>query len=401
MLKEYEKLLNLQAQAEKIFSDVAREDRDLKAEERDELKRLYEEGKELNEKVLEAKASQEMHNEIKSWHVEKKESRKSGSMADKILGNETFKQWYKSVAPSGFIPESRKGINSPSIEVKDFGIFKKALVTGASDTGAGAFIQNDAPGIYEALGYAPSVVRDLVSVRQTGSDTVEFVRQTTKVDDAAVVAEATSLSDGLKPETAVAYEKVTAPVETIAVWIPATKQALSDASQLRGMIEQELRADLVDQLEAEIFADIAADTNILTGAYDTDLLTTTRKALTNLMVNGLDKPSAWVFNPSDWESFELLQDSQSRYYYGGPMNVGPQRLWGVPVVQSFHVASGYAYLANWNKAVLWDREQASVSISDQHSDFFIRNLVAVLAELRAAFAITRPNSFVKVDLTAA
>jgi hypothetical protein len=49
--------------------------------------------------------------------------------------------------------------------------------------------------------------------------------------------------------------------------------------------------------------------------------------------------------------------------------------------------------------VLWDREQAMISVSDSHADFFIRNLVAILCELRAAMGIIRPTAFVEIDLT--
>jgi hypothetical protein len=50
--------------------------------------------------------------------------------------------------------------------------------------------------------------------------------------------------------------------------------------------------------------------------------------------------------------------------------------------------------------VLWDREQASITISDSHANFFIRNMVAILAEMRAAFGVIQPNAFVEIDLTA-
>jgi hypothetical protein len=44
--------------------------------------------------------------------------------------------------------------------------------------------------------------------------------------------------------------------------------------------------------------------------------------------------------------------------------------------------------------------RVSISVSNQHSDFFIRNLVAILAEMRAAFGVLRPAAFVETDLTA-
>jgi hypothetical protein len=50
--------------------------------------------------------------------------------------------------------------------------------------------------------------------------------------------------------------------------------------------------------------------------------------------------------------------------------------------------------------MLWDREQAAISVSDSHADFFVRNLIAILAELRAAFGVIRPPAFVAIDLDA-
>jgi hypothetical protein len=40
-----------------------------------------------------------------------------------------------------------------------------------------------------------------------------------------------------------------------------------------------------------------------------------------------------------------------------------------------------------------------ISMTNSHSDFFVRNLIAILAEMRAAFGIIRPAAFVIADLT--
>ena len=63
-------------------------------------------------------------------------------------------------------------------------------------------------------------------------------------------------------------------------------------------------------------------------------------------------------------------------------------------------ASGTGLLGDFSKAVLWDREQTTVTMTDSHADFFVRNLVAVLAEERVAFGVVRPTAFVSLDLTA-
>jgi HK97 family phage major capsid protein len=292
---------------------------------------------------------------------------------------------------------------------------RKDLITGADDTSAGAFVQIDYTNIYEPLGRYPLSILDLISMRQTTSDLVEFVRQTQRVQEATPVQEAnvtdytgaTGEISGEKPEGAMGWEKVQEPVKTIAVWVPATKRALSDAAQIRGIIDQELRDDLNEELEDQIingdgvgenFTGIFNTSGILAQAWDTDILTTTRKAITTLWVTGRTMPTAWVLNPQDWETIELLQDNDGRYYWGGPMVQGRRMLWGYPVVQSQTVTQGTGLLGNWRKAVMWDREAASIQVSDSHSDFFIRNMIAILAELRAAFGLIRPSGFVEVDL---
>ena len=45
--------------------------------------------------------------------------------------------------------------------------------------------------------------------------------------------------------------------------------------------------------------------------------------------------------------------------------------------------------------MLYEREDVTVRVSESHADYFVRNGVAILAEERYAFAIPRPNAFVK------
>ena len=335
-----------------------------------------------------------------------------GTLGERFVNSPEFTAWLKQVAPSGRVSD-KAALVSPPVEFKS--LLKKDLVTGDSVTSAGAFVQTDYSGIYEPLGRYETSVLDLVNRRTTASDLVEFVRQTTKVQQAAPVAEAnvttysgaTGEVSGEKPEATIAFEKVQEPVKTIAVWIPATRRALSDASQIRGIIDQELYDDLREELEDQIlngdgvgenFTGLVNTAGILTQAWNTDLLTTSRQAITTLQVTGLARPTAWVIHPSDWETFDLLQDAQDRYYWGGPMAQGRLALWNVPVVLSQSLDQGSAILGDWRKAILWDREQSNIQVSNSHEDFFIRNMVAILAEMRAAFGVIRPTGFVIVDL---
>lgn len=313
--------------------------------------------------------------------------------------------------PNGRIPE-RAVVNSAP-----FGA--KTLITGASDTSGGALVQNDYRGLQVGLDLfqRPLTIRNLVTNGSTTSDTVEYVRVTSTTNNAAPVAESTTTADpgsmvaanGVKPESAMALAKVTETVKTIAHWLPATTRALSDAGQMRTLIDQFLRYGLEEELEDQIvngsgsgenFMGIANVSGTQAQAWDSNILTTTRKARTLVRTVGRSTPTAYVLNPADWELIDLLQDNENRYYFGGPQRLGQPTLWGLPVVESEAVPAGTGYVGDWRKAVLWDREQASITVSNSHANFFIRNMVAILAEMRAAFGVLQPNAFVEIDLTA-
>jgi HK97 family phage major capsid protein len=295
----------------------------------------------------------------------------------------------------------------------------KTLVTGASDTSGGALVVNDWLGMQVGLGafQRPLTIRDIVTNGTTTSDTVEYVRVTSVTNNAGPVAESTATADpgamtaanGVKPESALAMQKINETVKTIAHWLPATKRALSDAGQVRTLIDQFLRYGIEEELEdqmisgagtGENFTGIANVSGIQAQAWDTNILTTTRKARTKVRTVGRSIPTAYVLNPADWEIIDLLQDNEARYYFGGPARQGQPTLWGLPVIESEAVPAGVGYVADWRKAVLWDREDASITVSDSHANFFIRNMVAFLGEMRVAFGVLQPNAFVQMDLTA-
>lgn len=329
------------------------------------------------------------------------------SISDRFLEDENWQAWFKAVAPNGQIPKGAR-ITSPAVT---FNESIKALVTGLSSTSAGALVVNDRKPIIDMGTFMrPLRIRDIIRIGQTTSDTVEYVRQGTHTNAAAPVAEATATADGTgaKPESSIALSVVTETVKTIATWVPATRRAISDAGQLRTLIDELLRYFLNEELEDQIITGSGAGENF-TGvlnvsgttaqAFDTDLLTTYRKARTKVALTGRATPTAYVIHPNDVEDLDLLTDNEERYYFGGPVGVGVPRLWGVPIVESEAMTEGTAMVAQWDLAVLWDREQFNILVSDSHSDFFVRNLLAVLAELRAAFGVLRPAAFVEIALS--
>jgi HK97 family phage major capsid protein len=313
---------------------------------------------------------------------------------------------------------------------------QKALVTGASDTSGGAFIRGDDMGLQVGMEpfQRPLTLRNLVTNGTTQSDSIEYVRVTSITNNAAPVAEATSSAlptapgtagalvnaagGGYKPESGLAVARVTTPVRTIAHWIPVTKRALSDAAQMvtliDGFLEYGLEEELEDQMIAgdgtgENFEGLGNVSGVQAQAAVADpagrpagfgMLLALRRAKTLVRTVGRSIPNGYVINPADLQSLDEIATSQDAFYFGGPSGAnGTTPLWGLPVIESEAVPAGTAYVGDWRKAVLWDREQSTITTTDSHADFFVRNLVAILAEMRAAFGVIQPNAFVEVDLT--
>lgn len=336
-------------------------------------------------------------------------------------------QFTESAEYKALLTQAKNGQFAKNQHVQSEMVGFKSLVTGASDTSGGALIQNDWRGLQVGLDVfqRPLRLRDVVTPGTTTSDTVEYVRVTSVTNNAAPIAEATTSAaptapggagalvnaagGGYKPESGVALAKVTTAVKTIAHWMPATKRALSDAAQIRTLIDAFLLYGLEEELEdqmiqgdgtGENFEGLGTVSGVQAQAFDTDLLTTYRKAKTKVRTVGRSIANAFLIHPTDLENLDLLQDNEGRYYFGGPSGSGTaQPLWNLPVVETEAVPVGTAYCGDFRKAVLWDREQATIQVTDSHLDFFVRNLVAILAEMRAAFGVLQPSAFVEIDVT--
>jgi HK97 family phage major capsid protein len=62
----------------------------------------------------------------------------------------------------------------------------------------------------------------------------------------------------------------------------------------------------------------------------------------------------------------------------------------VPIVETDALTAGTALVGDFSKAVLFDRQSLRISLGTVN-DQFIRNLVAVLGEIRAGFGVIRPR----------
>lgn len=429
MRPSIKKAILAEANAAKAICDVAeKEERDLTDVERDTIDVHMKKATELREN---AEKEQEFRSQMADLSKglgigedpeQLKERRGEQPRKGRKTAGGTFidSPEYKSLlagVPNGHFSEKMR-VQSAPMELA--GGMKDLFYSGNRDESAGYLVENDSRGLLDPFYERPLSVRQLFTSGSTTSDTIDYVRLVSVTNNAAVVPEArsadpidgvtvTDVLGGLKPQSGFEFDRDQTTVKTIAHWIPATKRALSDAAQIRSMIDTFLRYGLEEAFEDELLTGTGAGEHFL-GLYNQpgiqtqaagagqDILDVTRMSRTKVRIGGRARPTAYVFNPIDWEKVDLLRNDNGDFYGGGPFSLSTMRLWGLPVVESEAVTPGTAWVAAWNWGVIYDREQASVQATDSHADFFVRNLVAILAEMRAAFAVLRPAAFVRITL---
>ncbi|WP_170317683.1 phage major capsid protein [Paroceanicella profunda] len=252
----------------------------------------------------------------------------------------------------------------------------------------------------------PLMVRDLLPVGTTTSLTIEFPKENVFTNAAAPVAENTT-----KPESGITFTAEMARVATIAHWIAASKQVLDDASFLQGYIDNRLRMGLMQKEDTQLLNGDGTGTNMLglipqatayddTGIPGVPTIVDTVRWMKLQVRKSYYSADAVVLNPADWAALELLKDTHGAYLYAAVTTGATPRLWGMRVVESDEIAEGNALVGAFSLAAqIWDRQQASVMVSTENGDNFVKNMATILAEERLALTVYRPKSFVYGALT--
>jgi HK97 family phage major capsid protein len=334
------------------------------------------------------------------------------ALSEQFLQSDEWTGYAKAVAPRGHFSDKAR-VESPAVSIDGSILSRKGLIS-SGDTSAGAFIQNDLTGIFDEGAFQREItILDIIRRGTTDSDVVEYVRQTGFTNNAAVVAEADSVDPtddtGRKPWSSLTLERVVETVATIAHGEAATLRSLSDAGQMRSLIDSYLRYGLLEELEDQVLnGDNSGDnfdgilhvtgTNVQVPAVD--LATTIRKAKTKVSLLGKARANAVVLHPLDWETLDLWMtfEGPGSNYRQAAQQTAPT-IWGLTVVESEAIDEGTALVGDFRYAMLWDREQTTVRATQGYEDFFMKNLVAILAEMRAAFGVIRPKAFTKADVS--
>lgn len=281
-----------------------------------------------------------------------------------------------------------------------------AISTSGNDSATSGVLMFDrTPGVV-APARKKLFLGDLLTRIPTEFNAIDYVKVETDVVKASPQVEAAS-----KYENALSFTTASANVRTIATWIRASKQILSDFKGLEAFVRSSLGYSVKLEEETQLIAGDNTGENLnglLTqaSAFNTGLLVATDgweyadqigRTIQQIELANEMEPSFVVLPPSIWWSIRLQKTSTGEYVYGNPaQGDGQFNLFGLQPIRS-NVISNTKFLvgsAAPTAAVIRDREEMTVELSTEDNDNFTKNMVTIRAEERVALVVMRPASYI-------
>jgi HK97 family phage major capsid protein len=413
-------------QVEAIWRNAEKEGREATDEERLEaaelvksLRTLKEQKRELEEEIELRKSVHDLAGKIGADENPAPRVKPGGDQVDRVA---------KSIGEMFTESPQFKAIQDPSSRPQQFHTgpvelsAKGTLLTTAGGGGLplANLVPQVVPGVVDKL-FQRLTVADLILSGQATAQQITYAVQGTATSAAAGVAEG-----GTKPESTLGFTSRTDPVKKIAHVIVTSDEMLEDAAQVQSFINGQM----------SLFVDIEEERQLLRGAGTNEIvgiMDSTRginvyaggtaagnkavqlfKAMNGQRGSALLEPDWILINPTDWEAIRLLTDTAGQYFGGGPFQ-GPygngrnfdasnivsgadEFLWNKPVVVTSALGSGTALIGTQVAAQRFVKGGITVEATNSHSDYFVKDLVAIRAEKREALAVYRPTAFTDVRL---
>lgn len=284
------------------------------------------------------------------------------------------------------------------------------------NAGPSSELDVDVKALFSTTGWAPTVipgprvvpfatpqpaVTDIIPQTTTNQSAVSYFEETTFTNGAVEVAEGAAKSEG-----ALGLTLRVEPVRKIAVWLPITEEAMEDESRVQEYVNNRLGFMVRQRLNTQILVGDGTAPN-LSGILDRAGIQTQAKgadptpdavykAMTLVRVTGQAMPSGAVFHPNDWQDIKLLRTADGIYIWGSPSEVGPDRIWGLPVVQEVGLTENTGLVGDFSFSELAVRSGVSIRMTDSHGEYFVENKLVILAEMRVGFIVYRPAAFATV-----
>lgn len=231
---------------------------------------------------------------------------------------------------------------------------------------------------------------DAVGRVTISSGSFEYVVVKGAAPSGAIVPEGT-----VKPEAVLGWETLSSTLQTIAHYVLVTRQALEDSAQLRGLIDSELIAGVLDKMEAEVASVVTGTTAT---PVDGDTLAKGIRLAAGQIGAAGGRASHVVLNPSDYADLDLEVMSIASMF--PTMGTSP---WGLTYVPAGAVAAGSPIVMDSRAVRCYQRSTVQTYITDSGyiggKDLFTTNTFAILAEVRQRSVMLRSEFVVPVTVT--
>lgn len=258
-----------------------------------------------------------------------------------------------------------------------------------------------APGFVEAPA-RPVALIDVIPMFQTDQSAYKYMLETVRTHAAAEIAEGAAA-----PESTFAFEERSAPVEKIGDSLPVTDEQLQDVPTMNGYIDSRLGFGIRQRLGTQVVIGNGATPN-LRGLKNVSGINTQAvggdpemdaffKAMTKVRTVGRAVPTHHVIHPINWQNIRLTRTADGIYIFGAPTEAGPERLWGLPVVQEEADTIGRGYTGSFLPPFCSLHERQGVDIQIGFvGDQFVQFKRTVRGHVRVVMVWTRPSAFTEI-----
>ena len=264
------------------------------------------------------------------------------------------------------------------------------------------------PGIVPALLENLDVL-DVITFVPTDSAVIQYVVENPFTNAAVETAETNAAPEGTWNTTL---------ESTSCKWIPFTipqsRQILSDEPRLQAFIQGRIAWGVRDRLQNQVINGDGNGENLLgiintpnildqlkavSGSPTQPQADAVHKAKTKIIVQtkGMYSPSTFCIHPTDLETLVLIKDTMGRYLFGGPQQDGIGTIWGMRPIAHPLFTIGEPFVADMAGCEGYIREDVSLSVTDSHSDHFVRGIIDFLASGRFGFAVLQPKAFCSIS----
>ncbi|RKR03585.1 phage major capsid protein [Maricaulis maris] len=319
------------------------------------------------------------------------------ALGDMVSDEKAYRDWVERGAPDGITLQFDEYLPSDmlakGLSINTIGS-KAAMTTSAGWAPESVRL----PGFVEAA-TRPVQLLDIVPMARTGQAAIPYMEETTRNHGAAEVAEG-----GDYGEAEFVLTEKNGTIVKIGTSIPVTDEQLEDVDQSQSYINSRLVFGIRQRLDGQILVGNGTTPNmrglkntvgIQTQAKGADPVPDVfYKAMTKIRVTGRAIPTHHVINPTDWQGVRLMRTADGVYIWGNPSEAGPERLWGLPVVQCDADAAGTGYVGAFNPAFvsLFERRGVDVQVGFVGSQF-TKGQRTIRADTRMGIVFFRPAAF--------